>query len=114
MTLTPNNLFDLLSDETRLRCLVLLLQHQELCVCELCHVIDCIQPKISRHLAIMRTSGLISDERRGQWVYYRLNSDLQPWVKNIVTSTLQELKVIEPYSSDLEKTSERYGQNLCK
>lgn len=113
MMLNPNNLFDLLSDETRLRCLLLLSHHNELCVCELCHVINCIQPKISRHLAIMRTAGLILDERRGQWVYYRLNPDLPPWTQNIIVTTLQELKKIEPYRSDLAKTKKLSTQNLC-
>ena len=48
---TPNELFSLLSDETRLRCLVLLQKEGELCVCEISQIIGSIQPKISRHLS---------------------------------------------------------------
>jgi ArsR family transcriptional regulator len=111
--LTPNTLFDLLSDETRSRCLMLLMQNNELCVCEFCHVLGTIQPKISRHLAIMRTSGLISDERRGQWVYYQINPTLRSWILNIITTTFQELKQIEPYRSDLKKAGKLCKENLC-
>lgn len=113
MTLTPQDLFDLLSDETRLRCLVLIVQKNELCVCELSQTLDCIQPKISRHLALMRKSGLVLDERRGQWVYYRLNPSLPSWARQIILTTLQELKKIEPCSSDLKKASKFCKQNLC-
>lgn len=95
-------LFKFLSDETRLRCILLLQREKELCVCELSHTIGMIQPKISRHLALLRQSGLVSDERRGQWVYYRFGEKLQPTWKKIIISIVEELKEIEPYRSDYQ------------
>lgn len=111
--ITPNELFTLLSDETRLRCLFLLNQKKEICVCEFSNLLDSIQPKISRHLAYLRKSGLILDERRGQWVYYRLNPDLKPWAKNIIQTTLREVKKIEPYNSDSKKVLRSRKTNIC-
>lgn len=111
--LTPLDLFDLLSDETRLRCLVLILQHKELCVCELCAVIGGLQPKISRHLAIMRKSGLILDERRGSWVYYRLHPGVPVWAKQILSQSLNELRELDPHVSDLKKSREMRKHGLC-
>ena len=99
----PKELFSLLSDETRLRCLLLILKEKELCVCEFTQVLDCIQPKISRHLALMRQSGLLLDERRGQWVYYRLNPESEKWVQKILCAVMDTLKTVEPYRSDLMK-----------
>jgi len=101
--MTANELFSLLSDETRLRCLILIQRKGELCVCEISQIMGSIQPKISRHLALMRTSGLVSDERRGQWVYYSLNPSLPNWAKKIIESTLENLKEEKPYHSDLKK-----------
>lgn len=101
--ITPKELFSLLSDETRLRCLVLLQKEGELCVCEISQITGSIQPKMSRHLALMRNSGLFSDERRGQWVYYSLNPSLPEWAKKIIDSTLENLKSEEPYSSDIDR-----------
>jgi predicted transcriptional regulator len=46
-------LFKILSDETRLG-IVLLLRRWELCVCDLCTALEQSQPKISRHLAMLR------------------------------------------------------------
>ncbi len=51
MSIDTKSLFQLLSDPTRLRCLLLMQVEGELCVCELTHALDLSQPKISRHLA---------------------------------------------------------------
>lgn len=111
--ISPQEFFTLLSDETRLRCLMLLYHEKELCVCEFSHILGSIQPKISRHLSLLRKSGLISDERRGQWVYYRLSDKLQTWMKSILSATLDNLKDHEPYRADLAKITSGRGTNLC-
>jgi ArsR family transcriptional regulator len=64
-------IFKALSDETRLRILGLLLE-SELCVCELMAILDIPQSTISRHLAYLKNSGLVIDQRRGIWMHYRL------------------------------------------
>lgn len=112
--MTPIELFSLLSDETRLRCLLLLQKEGELCVCEMSHIIGSIQPKISRHLALMRKSGLVSDERRGQWVYYSLNCLLPDWAKGIMESTLENLMRKEPYRSDIIQVRSLKKENICE
>ncbi len=104
--MAPHELFALLSDETRLRCLFLLQKNKELCVCEFGQVIGSIQPKISRHLALLRNSGIVLDERRGQWVYYRMNQTLPEWAQQILEDVLGELKNVEPYRSDFMKLTE--------
>jgi len=76
MEIDPEDLFKALADPTRLRCLMLLSMERELCVCELTHALDEIQPKVSRHLASLRDQGIVRDRRQGQWVYYRLNPEL--------------------------------------
>lgn len=113
MIMTPNELFSLLSDETRLRCLVLLQKEGELCVCEISQIMESIQPKISRHLALMRKSGLVLDDRRGQWVYYSLNPSLPDWAKKIIESTSANLLKQEPYSSDIRKICSLKKNNIC-
>lgn len=84
----PIDFYKCLADETRLRCLMLIQQEQELCVCELVAALNESQPKISRHLAQLRTSGLLSDRRQGQWVYYQLNTTLPEWALGVIQQTL--------------------------
>lgn len=76
--------FDVLSDLTRRRILALLLAEGELCVCELIAALDDIQPKISRHLSVIRESDLVSMRKDGTWVFYRIAPSLPGWVDNLL------------------------------
>ncbi|MBM7615083.1 ArsR/SmtB family transcription factor [Alkaliphilus hydrothermalis] len=80
------NLFRVLSDETRMRILVLL-YHRKLCVCQMQGILGESQPKISKHLGKLRDMKLVNDERQEQFVFYSLNQDnriLGEVLKNIV------------------------------
>jgi ArsR family transcriptional regulator len=68
--------FKALGDPVRLRLLSLIGAHQggEVCVCDLTTAFDLTQPTISHHLRVLREAGIIASERRGTWVYYRLES----------------------------------------
>ncbi len=68
---TTDQMFRASSDRTRLRLLHLLLDC-ELCVCDLVRVLDMSQPKISRHLAYLRRSGLVQARKDGLWMHYQL------------------------------------------
>lgn len=87
--MTPTDVFKSLADETRGRATLLIAELGELCVCELMCALDDSQPKISRHLAQLRSTGLLLDRRQGQWVYYRLNPELPAWVHEMLQVTLK-------------------------
>ncbi|WP_286843645.1 metalloregulator ArsR/SmtB family transcription factor [Idiomarina sp. UBA4206] len=86
--MNPAELSKTLADETRARIALLVAREKELCVCDLTCALDEIQPKISRHLALLRESGLLADRRQGQWVYYRLHPELPTWVSEILHTML--------------------------
>jgi len=98
----PDQFFKALSDLTRLRMLVLLSCEGELCVCELTYALDEIQPKISRHLALLRESGVVLDRRQGQWIYYRLDPDLPAWAQDALKATSDGVITQSPFSEDLQ------------
>ncbi|MCU1720695.1 metalloregulator ArsR/SmtB family transcription factor [Pseudomonas sp. 5P_5.1_Bac1] len=87
--ITPPDVFKSLSDETRARATLLIASLGELCVCELMCALNDSQPKISRHLAQLRSIGMLLDRRQGQWVYYRLNPELPTWVSEMLEVTTQ-------------------------
>jgi len=64
-------LFKALSDETRLK-IILLLHNRELCVCQIEAALGITQTKASRHLSILRRAGLLKARREGLWMYYTL------------------------------------------
>lgn len=87
--LAPVTLFKSLADDTRARMTQLIALEGELCVCELTAALEQSQPKISRHLAQLRSSGLLQDRRAGQWVYYRLHPQLPAWVGQTLKQVLK-------------------------
>ena len=77
------DVFRAVADATRLR-LLLALEDRELCVCDLCAALDQSQPKISRHLAMLRESGLLQDRKQGKWVHYRLSPHIPSWAAQVI------------------------------
>ena len=69
--------FKAMGDPVRLRLLSLIASHEggEACVCDLTDVFDLTGPTISHHLKVLREAGLITGERRGTWVFYRVRPD---------------------------------------
>jgi ArsR family transcriptional regulator len=94
-----SNVLKLLGDKTRLT-IVGLLNLRECCVCEFQEVFDTSQPSISQHLRKLKDAGIVKEERRGQWIYYSLNSqsDLYGLIKDIlehVPDQTEKIKQIE-------------------
>ena len=83
-------LFRALADRTRLR-LLNLIAGQELCVCFFVEVLQQSQPKISRHLAYLRRSGVVSARREGKWMHYRLTVPSDAFAARILRETLAAL-----------------------
>jgi len=116
MNIQANELFRLLSDDTRLRSLLLMQAEGELCVCEMMHALDVIQPKISRHLALLRDAGVVSDRRQGQWIYYCLNPQLPEWAGAVITQTAAAMEATSPFAEDrasLANMANRPGVSCC-
>lgn len=87
--MNPVQFYQCLADDTRLRCVLLIQLQQELCVCELTEALDLSQPKVSRHLALLRQCGLLDSKRVGQWVFYRINPALPDWAKQVIAQSSQ-------------------------
>ncbi len=83
LSITPESLFQALSDTTRLRIIRLLATSgQEICLCELVDALLEPQYNLSRHLKVLRQTGFLSSQKEGRWVYHRLTSEpdyLQPF-----------------------------------
>jgi len=84
--MNTQRIFDVLVDSTRRRILALLVDQGELCVCELTAALDEIQPKISRHLGILKDAELVTPRREGTWMFYRLAGPLPRWAGTLLES----------------------------
>lgn len=90
--------FKILSDETRLR-IVMLLAQQELCVCQLSGILDVSQPKVSKNLAKLRDNKLVMDERKDKFVWYTLKTDNKVLI-SILNNILDNLDEFPMLSKD--------------
>lgn len=107
------NIFKILSDENRLRMVVLLYQ-EELCVCELSGILNIPQPRISQNLSKLRDLNLVDDERKEKFVFYSLkkeNKILTDILKNIINNleTYPQLVV----DKDRLEEKETYLNQCC-
>ena len=105
--------FRALSDETRLRIMMLLTQG-ELCVCDLMLVLDEHQSKVSRHLAYLKYSGLTNSKRAGVWMHYSLKETTGDVHKVQINFLKEQLSHLSQFSKDREKLLELKKQGGCK
>jgi ArsR family transcriptional regulator len=100
MPLSPESFTRSLADATRLRILMLLHENDELCVCELTEALALPQPKISRHLAVLRETGMLLDRRAGLWIHYRRHPDLPAWALDALSAIARGCKGTHPFGED--------------
>jgi len=105
MTIDPHRLLIALSDETRLRIVHLLNHYNELYVYDLVYAVGTNQPKVSRHLKVLRESEIISNRRDGTWIYYRINPELPTWASRTLNNLFDGCALREPYPGDLQRLS---------
>ncbi len=85
--MNQDEFFKCLADRTRLDIVMMIVQEGERCVCDLTAGLGMSQPKISRHLALLRKGGILQDRRQGQWVYYRLHDSLPGWCHDVLQAS---------------------------
>lgn len=101
-----------LSDGSRLR-LFAAFQHGSFSVGELQEVVELSQSTVSHHLKILHSAGLISQQRQGTWIYYRLSSEDDP-VADGVRSALENASAEDETANLIRSDRERVQQVLAK
>lgn len=62
----------------------------EVCVCDFTDALPLNQPTVSHHLRILREAELVTCERRGTWVYYRIADDARDRVSDVLTNIFRQ------------------------
>jgi ArsR family transcriptional regulator, arsenate/arsenite/antimonite-responsive transcriptional repressor len=104
--------FRALADETRLR-IVMLLLHGELCVCDLMAILDAPQSKLSRHLAYLKHSGIVSGRREGVWMHYSLKAPLNELYQDQIDLFRKKVSVLSPFKHDRRKMLQFKAKGGC-
>ena len=108
------NLFKLLSDESRLR-IIMMLYHQELCVCQLTGILELSQPTISKNLSKLRDLNLVKDTRKEKFVFYSLNLDNKVFIK-LLDDIAETIELYPQLVLDKSRLSDKdiYLNQCCK
>jgi len=100
--------FKALADRTRLRILALLGKN-EVCVCHIHDSLGLSQPTVSRHLAYLRRTGLVSVRRDGVWMHYRVSPSLAPEVLQVLETATSALRSVATTARDRAQFERAFG-----
>ena len=115
--ITTAEIFKSLSDDTRLRLLILLQNGSEYCVCDLMNALDMPQSTVSRHLAYLKRHGWLQDRRGGTWMYYSLNQDLDSFLQAQLALIINRLVTSESCHDDAQRLDsylKSKGRSACE
>jgi len=104
-------MFKALSDETRLRIYLLLLQ-SELCVYELVNILNMEQSRISHSVRILKEAGLVDNRREGKWIIYAANPEIEN--NRIIQGLKNELELPEQDLKNITKCKKEKIREKCK
>ena len=106
-------IFKILSDETRLRILLLLLK-EELCVCQIGGILDSPQPKISKNLSKLKDVDLVQVRRDEKYMYYSIKKNQQVLIR-ILDDIWSDYENDPIFQQDLEQLKNKeHFLNQCK
>jgi ArsR family transcriptional regulator len=107
------DLFGAFANPTRLRILNLLREREGICVCDLCEVLGEPQPKVSRHLALLRDAGLVEVRSEGKWKFYGLVRPETPLHRTLLRCVRSCLADLEELVADRERLAARGPRLRC-
>jgi ArsR family transcriptional regulator len=108
----PDRFFRALGDRTRLR-IINLLARRSLCVCDIQRILDQPQPSVSRHLALLKSAGLIGDRRDGMRIFYALTAWGSPLARGVLSAMRGHLAVEGDYLRDLDQLERLCARGDC-
>ena len=103
-----------LSDGNRLRVVVSLMSHKELCVCQITEMLKLAMATVSRHMSVLQNAGLILSRKEGRWVYYSLSGSFPKKLKQWLVESLNKTPEMEIDQKTMEKILSFNPDDLCK
>ncbi|MCU0596133.1 MAG: metalloregulator ArsR/SmtB family transcription factor [Desulfobacterota bacterium] len=103
-----------LSDPNRVK-IIKMLQQRFLCVCEMRAALNIAQPTVSKHLKLLEDAGLVTSEKDGLWVNYRLtNGNSSPYAATVLGNLRHWLNEDRQIADLIEKLPSIRREDVCK
>ncbi|MFP4453638.1 MAG: ArsR/SmtB family transcription factor [Desulfobacterales bacterium] len=103
-----------LSDGSRLRVVMALSEHDELCVCQITELLQVSTPTVSRHMSVLQNAGLAESRKDARWVHYRLSENFPESLLNWVRSSVSDSQIILQDQERLETILSFPTDELCR
>ena len=84
-----------------------------MCVCDLLSVLELPQPKVSRHLGVLREAEMLASRRKGTWIYYRLNPELPLWAAQVLSAMADGAVHGQTYQQDRKRLEQAICNAVC-
>ena len=109
-----SEIFKALSEPNRIR-IIKMLQQKSLCVCEITEILQLAASTVSKHLSVLKSAGLIIDEKDNKWINYKINPTPEnPGVLSALFSIKLLMEDDEIIKNDKEKMKNVDREILCK
>jgi ArsR family transcriptional regulator len=108
-----DTMFRAFSDRTRLRILRLLLDG-EMCVCDLVSILETDQPRVSQHLAYLRSAGLVVVRKQGLWSIYSLAVPKSPFHVKLLDCLANCFAEVPELQADQQRAAEVASRGRCR
>jgi ArsR family transcriptional regulator, arsenate/arsenite/antimonite-responsive transcriptional repressor len=108
------NMTKAMADGSRVRVLVALLRHEEMCVCQIVELLGLAIPTVSRHMSILQGARLVRSRKEWRWVYYRLSEQFPRQIHEWVLESLSGSTEIDADRILLETILSRTPEETCR
>ena len=110
----PLSILKALADGNRLRVAAALIEHEELCVCQITELLQLATATVSRHMSILHNAHVVQSRKKSRWVYYRLTDEFPALLRQWLTQELTESPQIIQDRKDLTTILSYDPEELCR
>lgn len=103
-----------LADGNRMRVVAALLDHEELCACQLTEMLGLAGATVSRHMSILQNARLVRSRKQGRWVFYRLSDEFPGLLRRWLQEALADSSDIRMDRESLQVVLACDPDELCR
>jgi ArsR family transcriptional regulator, arsenate/arsenite/antimonite-responsive transcriptional repressor len=108
------NMAKALADGNRMRIIGALMEHDELCVCQITEMVQLSTATVSRHMSILQHARLVRSRKEGRWVFYRLADTLPSLLRRWLAESIADAPEIRADRQNLLAILLCKPDDLCR
>lgn len=108
------NIAKALADGNRLRVIATLMEHDELCVCQITEMLRLATATVSRHMSVLQNARLVESRKESRWVFYRLVDNFPELLRQWLQESLAEAPEIAVDRRSLTTILSCDPDDLCR